>query len=522
MKYKELLLENRILNLSNYLSIFDDSIRKNFLEKLIKQEAQHSFNQGEIFHHELQSDWDKKDFKNKTLIKFQPNIETKNKFSHVVDWLRDLPSNQYQSLRGIQNLDIAYDHANRYFAAKNKKANSAEDEDGLEIVYRFKDGMFFAKLNSSQCLDREGKLMQHCVGSYAEEVDKGNVIIYSLRDKKNQPHATLEARGKEIHQIKGKQNEAPVKKYIPYIREFILKNNFDIEEDEENIGLIKLNGKLYNENDLESWPTEISDDIILNNIQGNNFPDFKINGSLFLYNCSFKTISPKLKVRNSLTIFDTPIDFIPFVSPKINIHSCRGIKLEEKYKELLINNSIVEFSNYLETERLDISECTIDKLPSGKTNKLILDFVSNIDLKNFNITGDIRIDRSQIKNIQNKIDGDFMFNRSKIETIPDIFTVNGKCSFNNSIIKNDLNISKMTVLVSLDLEKSSIKILPDILIVGGNLNIKNTNIKKLPQKIFVGGEIFLNDYIKLSSDQLEQISNPNNLQKLLGNNNENN
>ena len=261
MQYRDILIETRIFNLEAYLKPFEEEFSGEsnlpiitFFKRIVKKEALDKKNQSMVPKKFLKTEWDKKDAENGTLVRFSPSIELNNKLFHIADWLRDLPATQYQQLRGIQNVDIAYDHANRYFAAKNKKTSNMEDEEGREIVYKFSDGMFFAKLNSSQCLDREGKLMQHCVGSYADRVREGKVVIYSLRDKKNQPHATLETRGKSIYQIKGKQNEAPVEKYVPYIKEFILKNNFDVRGDEENIGLIKLNGKLYDLHDTTNWP----------------------------------------------------------------------------------------------------------------------------------------------------------------------------------------------------------------------------------------------------------------------------
>ena len=273
MKYNELLTEVRLLDFDKALNTFitiwgrfpntaENSLAYTFLKRIITKEALKPENYIDPKKEEIHgNDWDKKDFEAGTLKQFNPSYMLQEKIKHVIDWLKDIPIDQYQSLRGIQNIDIAYEHANRYFAAKNKKASDIEDEEGREIVYTFPDGMFFAKLNSSQCLDREGKLMQHCVGSYATRVQKGSVVIYSLRDKKNQPHATLEARGKEIFQIKGKQNEAPVEKYIPYIKEFVLKNNFDVEEDEQNIGLIRLNDKLYDLYDTNNWPSKINGNI---------------------------------------------------------------------------------------------------------------------------------------------------------------------------------------------------------------------------------------------------------------------
>ena len=80
------------------------------------------------------------------------------------------------------------------------------------------------KLTGPTCLDREGEMMGHCVADYADEVASGDAIILSLRDKKNNPHVTIEAGFGEneaadwvIRQVKGKGNEAPVEKYWPQV-----------------------------------------------------------------------------------------------------------------------------------------------------------------------------------------------------------------------------------------------------------------------------------------------------------------
>lgn len=183
-------------------------------------------------------------------------------------------------------------------------------------------------------LDAEGNAMGHCVGGYCDDVEKGTKI-YSLRDKNNQPHVTIEAKenmpsnfmgadqteqlvdsaytiaddyhtrlgdsnyannhvdqnysgspksmynhyidtygadqqggnrahkigmsilkdispeaaadhqafldaqpqGLDINQIKGKQNAAPVAKYLPYVQDFVKSGKWAEVQDLENAGL---------------------------------------------------------------------------------------------------------------------------------------------------------------------------------------------------------------------------------------------------------------------------------------------
>jgi len=94
-----------------------------------------------------------------------------------------------------------------------------------------------------KALGPEGEKMGHCVGSYCEAVSAGTKVIYSLRDKENEPHVTIEIgeldqdqitswydyHGDEdppkevLIQVKGKENAPPVQKYGKLVQPFIKK-----------------------------------------------------------------------------------------------------------------------------------------------------------------------------------------------------------------------------------------------------------------------------------------------------------
>jgi hypothetical protein len=161
-------------------------------------------------------------------------------------------------------------------------------------------------------LNAEGDAMGHCVGGYCDDVAANGVEIYSLRDKNNNPHVTVEAQpGKpwwerggfiqdegdwmarpwhdynktptdqwpkdrvefykgfpgwlqqnhpdifaqhghkltsepppNIFQIKGKGNQAPVDKYLPYVQDFVKGGNWGDIYDIKNAGLTKVNRRV--------------------------------------------------------------------------------------------------------------------------------------------------------------------------------------------------------------------------------------------------------------------------------------
>lgn len=137
----------------------------------------------------------------------------------------------------------------------------------------------------AEALKYEGDTMGHCVGGYCPDVLEGRSRIYSLRDKRGEPHVTIEVqpmRGSElgryaadlpegedvaamknppsrIVQIKGKQNAAPKADYLPYVQDFVKSGEWSDVGDFKNTGLIKQDGKYMTQAEY--------DDFLLNELQ---------------------------------------------------------------------------------------------------------------------------------------------------------------------------------------------------------------------------------------------------------------
>jgi hypothetical protein len=129
--------------------------------------------------------------------------------------------------------------AEAYHQALYAKSGDSEIEELLsdkEEYLNLDESGTWWKLTGETCLTREGDLMGHCVGDYIHDVESGHSIIMSLRDSKNNPHVTVELRPTsnlskqevEIVQIKGKENEPPVKKYWSQVDELIKKLSADM------------------------------------------------------------------------------------------------------------------------------------------------------------------------------------------------------------------------------------------------------------------------------------------------------
>lgn len=114
-------------------------------------------------------------------------------------------------------------------------------------VKRYEHGFSWVKLVTALQFEREGRLMNHCVGngSYYKRWRMGNLSCeyFSLRDKFNKPHATLEVafdgnhplRKGTVQQCKGNSNRRPDKEYQSYIRRFVDDMKFTVTGDGSQI-----------------------------------------------------------------------------------------------------------------------------------------------------------------------------------------------------------------------------------------------------------------------------------------------
>lgn len=139
-------------------------------------------------------------------------------------------------------------------------ATKEEAQKALQDSYNKSEVEKLSKVGDS-ALDREGRHMGHCVGSYCDQVRGGRTEIYSLRDAQGNPHVTVEVRPKtlksrnngatiddpitveniySINQIKGKQNKAPVDKYLPYVQDFVKSGKWGEVRDLQNSGLVRM------------------------------------------------------------------------------------------------------------------------------------------------------------------------------------------------------------------------------------------------------------------------------------------
>jgi len=207
------------------------------------------------------------------------------------------PRIQYDYLKTsneFATFDMALDAAHQWhehmaeeLARRNKNKELLKKSlVGAQHIMDLPNGMAAYQLMTPDALDFESDYMGHCVGrgAYDAGVESGRTKIYSIRDEHGEPHVTLEVRGTEVHQIKGKQNTPPVRKYVPSVVKFIESQKFDVVNDLKNLGLIYQDSKFY---DIYNLPKNfvVNGDLDLSDMELTELPDLGTVTVLGSFNC---------------------------------------------------------------------------------------------------------------------------------------------------------------------------------------------------------------------------------------------
>ena len=278
----KLINEYRVYNdtaLSDYLKQY---IQNPYLYKLFYKEISNNTQYMSKITSKLTNEWDIKDREQDTLREFEPNDNLTNQLTHIRDWLTASNPNP-ATFNTIKNIDMAFNIADTWFN-KQKVTNTQDGVSGTKLIHTYSDGYKILQLLTPTALDYESQHMGHCVGkgTYDTKVTSGDTIIYSLRDTKNIPHATLEVTDNTLKQIKGKQNQPVVEKYRDYITDFINLNNFKDVNDVKNIGMIKLDNKVYTLKQLyEMKDIIVEGNVDLSKLGLTTLPHFKSIGGIF-------------------------------------------------------------------------------------------------------------------------------------------------------------------------------------------------------------------------------------------------
>ncbi len=209
-------------------------------------------------------------------MKFVEYSKHVNAKQHVIDWVIKHLKEETDITEGEHIIDfLVSDKApkrleratfmqmkketEKWNAALIKKGEHIKEEKSdTEIVLDFGDGFKIVKLIGKKAFEREGYLMRHCVASYYGK----NAEVYSLRDKDNIPHCTIE----KDKQIKGKGNGDISQKYIHYVVKFLEHVGMKIGDNEmKHLGYVNITSIL----------DEIHEDVKTMLFQNKYFPIYK-------------------------------------------------------------------------------------------------------------------------------------------------------------------------------------------------------------------------------------------------------
>ncbi len=115
---------------------------------------------------------------------------------------------ELKSLLKRPTLEDAEMAAVRWYGGLKKRLEIYEEDWNTKDHYRFDDGWRVVRLMTVQSLEREGRMMRHCLGDggYDACLSSGPFQFYSLRDPKNRPHVTLSLVGNRLSEMNGFAN----------------------------------------------------------------------------------------------------------------------------------------------------------------------------------------------------------------------------------------------------------------------------------------------------------------------------
>tara|TARA_Y100000592_G_scaffold35948_2_gene57040 strand:- start:55650 stop:57893 length:2244 start_codon:yes stop_codon:yes gene_type:complete len=169
-----------------------------------------------------------------------------NDIRYIADYLNgadEFPEDLWdRSLNGMYDLAVEWHDTLKY------KEDPTGDYESKDIVYSFDNGFTIVDVNTEADIRTEGDKMGHCVGSYCDAVAAGQMDIYSLRDKKNKPHVTIEVQptlplgrtrsSGRVMQIKGFGNSKPKDKYRVMVLQWLNTTDFEYKNSPDYLNLL--------------------------------------------------------------------------------------------------------------------------------------------------------------------------------------------------------------------------------------------------------------------------------------------
>jgi hypothetical protein len=141
----------------------------------------------------------------------------------ILDWKKE---NQEINLNDY-TFNVALKEARKF-----QKTLFVPNPNGLKntnVVIDCGDYKWVQLITKEDCRE-EGSAMGHCIGnsSHSSRISSGSAIAFSLRDKFNRPHISIEASSNDrvIIEMKGSSNQIPKDEYVSYFVDLFKKYHF--------------------------------------------------------------------------------------------------------------------------------------------------------------------------------------------------------------------------------------------------------------------------------------------------------
>lgn len=161
--------------------------------------------------------------------------------TEIIDYLKALAAANDPMINRLDRMSVLQALRSSWIWHNQKMKAAGPDKEGVDFkpIMHFKDGYVIVQLLTPKSLDNESAAMGHCIGkgSYDDKVQSGSTKLFSLRDKENKPHATLEVSDGKVKQIKGTKNGAVATKVHDHIYRFLLTKGLVLAGDHDKIGL---------------------------------------------------------------------------------------------------------------------------------------------------------------------------------------------------------------------------------------------------------------------------------------------
>ena len=413
-----------------------------------------------------------------------------------------------------------------------QEADLKKSLEGTEFLMDLPNGLKAYRLLTPEALDYESNQMRCCIGqgSYDKPVKDGKTKIYSLRDKKGQPHVTFEIRMngqvEEMLQCRGKCNKAPVGHYLFDTQTFIKDKKIVIKADFNNIGLFYYDNEYYEINNLPEGLV-IKGDLDVSGYAWEEFPacfsKIIVKGSFICSNCknlkSLKNMPQSIGGNFNCSYCPklNSLEGVPqSISGDFNCSGCHNLNSVEGAPQfvgrqiLAQNTSIIYLNNQY---------YNINNLPEGLVIKGDLDVsgyaweefpacFSKIIVKGSFICSKCKNLKS-LKNMPQSIGGNFNCSHcpklNSLEGVPQ--SISG--DFNCSACHNLNSLEGMPQSISGDFNCSGCPKLNSVeralQFIGGKILIQNSSlirlnnqyyeINNLPEGLVIKGDLDVSDYI---------------------------